>query len=137
MSRSFHQKHKISRKAKCPWDKLKNYNGDMDSMPEFRQNRKHKPYGLKEGHSGYGGEGYVKKYGFEYCGDLTRTKTGERAKAKNDIKKALNEAYKEEKEWEYNCGRCMHFNTPKCPFLGQVHDMSCGKLEYNCKNYFD
>ena len=138
MSRSYHQKHKITRKGKCPWDNLKNYNGDLNTMPEFRTNRKHKPYGLKGGHSGYGNEGFIAKYGFEYGGENMYSKKAERQNAKlNAIKEAnLESAIFENQDGYYSmCGSCMKYNTDDCPFKNKILEETMGQYELNCKEY--
>ena len=87
MSRSYHQRHRDSRKGKDPREILETFIKDGKTHYIWRK-RKIKPYGRKD-LIGWGEETYQKKYG-EYMKPVTDKKR-ERRKAKQQILNDLRE----------------------------------------------
>lgn len=87
MSRSYHQRHRDSRKGKDPREILETFIKDGKIHYIWRK-RKIKPYGRKD-LIGYGEETYQKRFG-EYMKPVTNKKR-ERRKVKQQILNDLNE----------------------------------------------
>lgn len=82
MSRSYHQKHPVSRSAAKSSKKYR--------FPDpTRSHTKIKPYG-RVPNSGYGGEVYLRSQQIEICAPVCNV-GGERQKSKRDIEKELQE----------------------------------------------